>query len=61
MNESQHTDTVRPERKRYSPPTVEKVALRPEEAVLGFCKHNSTAGPNGNNCRAVGACSTQGS
>jgi len=61
MIESPNEHDAKPERKSYVPPSIEKVSLRPEEAVLGFCKQNSTAGPNGNNCRAVGACSTQGS
>ncbi len=48
-------------RKPYAAPSVQKVPLRPEEAVLGNCKNNTTAGPRGGNCRAVGVCSTQGS
>jgi hypothetical protein len=48
-------------KKAYEPPSVEKVPLRPEEAVLGFCKNGTTAGPRGGNCRATGVCSTQGS
>ena len=50
------------QKKPYAAPSVEKVALRPEEAVLGFCKNNTHAGPiASSSCRAVGACSTQGS
>lgn len=49
------------EKKAYTPPSVTKVPLRPEEAVLGFCKNNVTAGPRGGNCKAVGVCSTSGS
>jgi hypothetical protein len=48
-------------RKPYEAPSIEKVPLRPDEAVLGFCKNNTTPGPIGPNCRAVGSCSTQGS
>ncbi len=48
-------------KRAYAPPSVTKVPLRPEEAVLGFCKNNVTAGPRGGNCRAVGVCSTAGS
>lgn len=31
--------------KPYEPPTVTRVSLRPEEAVLGACKTASTSGP----------------
>ena len=49
-------------KKAYAPPSVTKVPLRPEEAVLGFCKNNVTAGPRGGGaCRAVGVCATTGS
>jgi hypothetical protein len=48
-------------RRAYSPPSLQKVLLRPDEAVLGFCKSNTKAGPNHVNCIAVGPCSTQGS
>ena len=54
-------DGGRPAKKPYAAPSVEKVPLRPEEAVLGFCKNNTHAGPRGGNCRTVGVCSTQGS
>jgi len=50
-----------PGKKPYAPPTMDKVPLRPDEAVLGFCKNNNTPGPRGGNCRALGVCSTQGS
>lgn len=62
MDEERSTaDAGRSAKKPYAAPSVEKVPLRPEEAVLGFCKNNTTAGPRGGNCRAVGVCSTQGS
>jgi hypothetical protein len=62
MHEEPGTKDAAPSKKRrYSAPAVEKVALRPEEAVLGFCKNSAHAGPRGGNCRAVGICSTQGS
>jgi hypothetical protein len=32
-------------RKPYSKPELIQVALRPEEAVLGFCKSSGAAGP----------------
>ena len=65
MDETRERDLApRKERKAYTPPSVTKVPLRPEEAVLGFCKNNVTAGPRGgggNACVAVGACSINGS
>lgn len=66
MNEKQATEATGRQKKPYLAPAVEKVALRAEEAVLGFCKSSTVAGPRGGgggagNCRAVGACSTQGS
>jgi hypothetical protein len=38
----------------YQAPTVIRVSLRPEEAVLGHCKVNGSAGPVGGGCRTVG-------
>ena len=32
-------------KKLYEKPEVRQVPLRPEEAVLGFCKSGSVAGP----------------
>lgn len=61
MNEKQATEATGRQKKPYLAPAVEKVALRAEEAVLGFCKNNTVRGPRGGNCRAVGVCSTQGS
>ncbi len=48
-------------KKTYQKPTVTRFPLRPEEAVLGFCKSSVAAGPNGGQCRNVGNCSTPGS
>ena len=51
-------------RRPYAAPTLEKFALRPEEAVLGGCKGPTSAGSrNPNRCReALGnPCSGQGS
>ena len=49
-------------RRGYSRPVVKRVQLRPEEAVLGFCKSGSINGPNiGNNCLGPPACSGNGS
>lgn len=45
----------------YEPPSVERIALRPEEAVLGACKTGSSGGPRASRCRSVATCSTIGS
>jgi hypothetical protein len=50
-----------PARRPYEPPSVERVALRPEEAVLGACKTGSSGGPRASRCRSVATCSTIGS
>ncbi|HYI12177.1 MAG TPA: hypothetical protein VEK57_24195 [Thermoanaerobaculia bacterium] len=49
------------EKKRYEKPVVTRFPLRPEEAVLGFCKSNASAGPSGGGCRSVDACFSAGS
>ena len=54
-------ETSHREKKPYIPPTVKKVTLRPEEAVLGFCKNSSMSGPRGMTCTALGPCSFLGS
>ncbi len=41
------------EKKVYTPPQITVVLLRPEEAVLGFCKSPSVTGPNGSACVIV--------
>ncbi len=49
-------------KKRYAKPEVKQVQLKPEEAVLGFCKTTGTSGPaSQGNCKPVGNCSGQGS
>lgn len=48
-------------RKKYEKPAVTRFPLRPEEAVLGFCKSNVATGPSGGQCRGVGNCFTPGS
>jgi hypothetical protein len=35
-------------KKKYEPPELTKVSLRPEEAVLGACKISGMGGPIGN-------------
>jgi len=59
MNDRQNHDNPRP-KKPYQKPELIQVPLRPEEAVLGFCKNNASAGPGNSNC-VVGSCSSQGS
>lgn len=49
------------EKKQYEKPVVMRFPLRPEEAVLGFCKSNASAGPSGGGCRGVGNCFAPGS
>lgn len=48
-------------RKPYEKPKLLRFPLRPEEAVLGFCKSTSAAGPSGGNCTTLGPCRTAGS
>ena len=43
-------DKPTPPRKPYEPPQISRVALRPDEAVLGSCKTMSVAGPIGASC-----------
>jgi hypothetical protein len=61
VEESNSSEPTEGARRPYEPPSLLKVALRPDEAVLGFCKVNNKAGPLHGNCRAVGQCATQGS
>ena len=54
--------TPSPPKRRYSKPTVSRVELRPEEAVLGFCKFPSQRGPLAIGCIVAGtSCRGQGS
>jgi hypothetical protein len=48
-------------KKPYEKPEAKRFPLRPEEAVLGFCKSNGSSGPNGAGCRGVSACASAGS
>lgn len=47
-------------RKPYQKPVLLRFPLRPEEAVLGFCKSTTAPGPSGGNCMSL-SCMTQGS
>jgi hypothetical protein len=48
------------EARKYEPPKVVRVNLRPEEAVLGHCKISGSAGPASGSCTVPG-CFTPGS
>jgi hypothetical protein len=48
-------------RKPYAKPEVAQVQLRPEEAVLGFCKSTSRSGPVHGRCNVPTSCLSLGS
>jgi len=48
-------------KKSYAKPSVSKVELRPEEAVLGFCKSSSRSGPVQAKCNTPTRCRALGS
>jgi len=48
-------------KKPYEKPNVTRFPLRPEEAVLGFCKTSSSAGASGGTCINVNPCMSLGS
>lgn len=49
-------------KKRYEKPRVVRFPLRPEEAVLGFCKSPSVTGAPGTGCASgFGPCKFSGS
>lgn len=50
-----------PRRLAYEAPSVDRVELRPEEAVLGACKTGESGGPRASRCRSAVTCSTIGS
>lgn len=45
----------------YTRPSITRVPLRPEEAVLGFCKSSNKKGPMKTSRCNLPACSTMGS
>jgi len=48
-------------KKPYVRPVVRQIQLRPEEAVLGFCKNTGYFGPGADNCGfGVSPCPTTG-
>lgn len=49
-------------KRKYIKPELSAVPLRPEEAVLGYCKGPSHSGPGGSGtCSSPSACSSTGS
>lgn len=49
-------------KKRYDKPKVTRFPLRPEEAVLGFCKSPSVTQAPGSGCaNSLGPCKFSGS
>lgn len=48
-------------KKRYEPPRVKVISLRPEEAVLGNCKSITASGPVQPTCMNVTGCTPVGS
>lgn len=50
-----------PTKKAYEKPIVRRFPLRPEEAVLGFCKTSASTGPGSFGCRGQDQCFTGGS
>jgi hypothetical protein len=49
-------------KKPYVRPEIKQVLLKPEEAVLGFCKQNSIFGPGAGSCGlGVSICYSTGS
>lgn len=47
-------------KKPYAKPIFKKVPLRPEEAVLGFCKSGGSVGPLQSTCTSPATCSASG-
>ena len=48
-------------KKKYEPPAITVISLRPEEAVLGNCKSASIGGPVQSLCSNLPGCSSVGS
>jgi hypothetical protein len=48
-------------KKPYVKPQVKRVALKPDEAVLGSCKMATLSGPAQKKCSAPASCSSIGS
>lgn len=48
-------------KKKYIKPIIKRVPLRPEEAVLGFCKTDASQGPLQSICNVPSQCYSLGS
>jgi len=48
-------------KKSYEKPSVVRYTLKPEEAVLGFCKNSSGSGASGGTCVTINPCMSLGS
>jgi hypothetical protein len=58
-NESPTSLTIK---KQYVKPEIKEVDLRPQEAVLAFCKTSKVAGPGTSACQLkISSCFTVGS
>jgi hypothetical protein len=53
--------TPETKKKQYETPAVKRFPLRPEEAVLGFCKNSGSSGSSGGTCVNVNPCRILGS
>jgi len=60
MNNDQQQNLTK-ERKGYQKPQVIQIPLRPDEAVLGFCKSTNAGGPGNRNICIPGICQGSGS
>ncbi len=60
MDRLEQDSQEKEQKKQYAKPTIKQVDLRPEEAVLGFCKSSVSAGPASSMCTIPG-CSSPGS
>lgn len=60
MKDKSTQDKQQP-KKPYRKPELKQVPLKPEEAVLGFCKVSSGDGPGAANCGFPVGCYTAGS
>lgn len=61
MTEDRVDTGERNRKKKYAKPAMERVHLRPEEAVLGSCKTSTVSGPLQGDCFLPIPCPTDGS
>ncbi len=57
---NQEPNSVEREKRKYEPPQLVTISLRPEEAVLGHCKMSGVSGSVGSICTVL-FCSSIGS